>query len=213
MKSDRSDGMPMSPVATPVALNNSTFRAFFDQSPFYAGILATDGTLLDASRVSLDRAGYSKPEVLGKKFWETGWWHGSQKVQSDVRAGFEAAVNGDAFHAELPFYLSDGTERIGELVMSPVLDCDNNVKFVIVTGVDITARVTADSELTVARKRLDSAMIAAELGTYEWDVRSDRLYGDANFARIFSVGLAPREDGSVGPCRSTPHAPTCMLDE
>src|SRR5687768_505448 len=115
MKRDRSERMPMQRVATHVALNSATFRAFFDQSPFYAGILATDGTLLDASRVSLNSAGYSKPEVLGKKFWETGWWHGSEKVQSDVRAGFETAVSGDSFHAELPFYLSDGTERIGEL--------------------------------------------------------------------------------------------------
>lgn len=173
----------------PVALDGATYRAFFDQSPFYAGILDPDGTLIDASRVSLTRAGYAKHEVLGKKFWETGWWHGSREVQDAVRTGFESAVAGRPFEAELPFYLSDGTERIGEVIMSPVLSETGDVQFVIVTGLDVTERLTADRELAAARQRLDSAMIAGELGTYEWNVGEDRLYGDPNFARIFSVAL------------------------
>lgn len=180
-------------------LDGPTYKAFFEQSPFYAGILATDGTLLDASRVSLESAGYSKAEVLGKKFWETQWWHGSKEVQAKVWAGFKLAATGQRFRAELPFYLAGGIERIGEVIMSPVLTDSGEVQFVIVTGVDITDRVTADRELAAARKRLESAMIAGELGTYEWDVGADRLYGDANFARIFSVALdsagsAPLQD-------------------
>src|SRR5215217_6630426 len=76
------------------ALNPDTFRAFFEQSPFYAGILAPDGTLRDASRFSLENSGFSREQVLGKKFWDTGWWHGSKEVQAKVRAGFDAAVSG-----------------------------------------------------------------------------------------------------------------------
>lgn len=181
---------PRAGVSLPV-LDSSTYRAFFDQSPFYAGILDTAGTLLDASRLSLDRAGYAKSDVLGRKFWETGWWHGSEAVRAKVRGGFAAALAGRTFQIELPFYLADGSERVGDLVMSPVFGDAGEVRLVIVTGLDITERVTADRELQVARQRLDSAMIAAEVGTYEWDVGADRLYGDANFAEIFSVKLDP----------------------
>lgn len=167
------------------------FRAFFDHSPFYAGIIAADGTLQEASRVSLERAGYRKEDVLGRKFWETGWWHGSKEVQRRVRAGFEEAVAGRAFTGQLPFYLSDGAERIASLVMAPVPGDDGQVQFVTATGVDITDRIETDAELTAARQRLNAAMIAGELGTYEWDVRANRLFGDANFGRIFSLTCDP----------------------
>ncbi len=42
-------------------------------------------------------------------------------------------------------------------------------------------------------------MIAGEVGTFEWDVYADRLWGDQNFARMFNVqldagGAAPLAD-------------------
>lgn len=33
-------------------------------------------------------------------------------------------------------------------------------------------------------------MIAAELGTFEWDILNDRLFGDENFERLFGVSLS-----------------------
>jgi PAS domain S-box-containing protein len=168
-----------------------TYRAFFVQSPFYAGIIAPDGVLLEANRVSLERAGFRREDVVGRKFWEAGWWQGAADSQRRIQAGFESVAAGGSYFAELPFHLADGTERISDIMMSPVVSDRGQVEFVMVTGTDITARVLADRELAVARQRLDSAMIAAELGTYEWDVGADWLYGDANFARMFSLNVNP----------------------
>jgi PAS domain S-box-containing protein len=61
---------------------------------------------------------------------------------------------------------------------------------------DITEQRELREELIVTRRRVSSALIAGEIGTYEWDVTSDRLWGDANFDRIFGVqrdadGTAP----------------------
>ena len=47
----------------------------------------------------------------------------------------------------------------------------------------------SEAELAEARRRSDAALLAAEMGTFTWDINADRLYGDANFARIFAVAL------------------------
>jgi signal transduction histidine kinase len=46
----------------------------------------------------------------------------------------------------------------------------------------------ADASIDV-RERLDTALLAGEVGTFEWDVQSDRLWGDRSFARMFSITL------------------------
>jgi PAS domain S-box-containing protein len=48
---------------------------------------------------------------------------------------------------------------------------------------------SSEERLAAARRRLDSAMIAGEVGTFEWDIVADRLYGDANFERLFDIAL------------------------
>lgn len=41
------------------------------------------------------------------------------------------------------------------------------------------------------RRRLNSALIAGEVGTFEWDVRTNALFGDRNFCRIFNIQADP----------------------
>jgi PAS domain S-box-containing protein len=43
--------------------------------------------------------------------------------------------------------------------------------------------------LVAARRRLDSALLAGEVGTFEWDIIRQRVWGDGNFARMFGIVL------------------------
>jgi PAS domain S-box-containing protein len=72
---------------------------------------------------------------------------------------------------------------------------DESGRYLIGTAEDITEQKRTREELADARRRVDSALIAAEVGTYEWEVTSDRLWGDANFDRIF--GTTRNEDGTA----------------
>ncbi len=40
-------------------------------------------------------------------------------------------------------------------------------------------------------------MIAAEVGTFEWDVAADRLFGDENFERLFGVNIGPEGSAPI----------------
>jgi PAS domain S-box-containing protein len=52
---------------------------------------------------------------------------------------------------------------------------------------DISERRAAQRALAAATRRIDAGLMAGEVATYTWDVRSDRLWGDKNFARLFGV--------------------------
>ncbi|HEX5660594.1 MAG TPA: PAS domain-containing protein [Polyangiales bacterium] len=57
---------------------------------------------------------------------------------------------------------------------------------------------TVERELQEARTRFELALIAGEVGTFVWEVGSDRVYGDRNFAVLFGVAgpevVAPLAD-------------------
>jgi len=47
----------------------------------------------------------------------------------------------------------------------------------------------AEAALAETRRRLDAALLAGEVGTFQWDIPDDRLWGDRNFGRIFGIPL------------------------
>lgn len=162
--------------------------AFFDSVPFYAGILNPEGRLVEIGRVALEACGYTRTQVIGQLFWESAWWRGCAEAQVVLQQAFARCRNGQAYRATLTYVFADDTKRWVDFSMSPVMDGDRLVQ-AIVLGTDITARVNAEAEVVAVRRRLDSALMTAEVATYEWDVVSDRLFADRNLERIFGVPL------------------------
>ncbi|HEY0372527.1 MAG TPA: PAS domain S-box protein [Thermoanaerobaculia bacterium] len=89
----------------------------------------------------------------------------------------------------------DGAIVWARIHLSPAYD-DETGRYVVGSAEDITEQKRTREELIETRRRVQSALIAGEIATYEWDVTADRLWGDANFDRIFGVsrdadGTAP----------------------
>lgn len=61
---------------------------------------------------------------------------------------------------------------------------------------DITRRKQAEEELRDIRSRMETALAVGAIGTWSWDVQTDRFFGDASLAGLF--GVAP-EDVAGGP--------------
>jgi anti-sigma regulatory factor (Ser/Thr protein kinase) len=57
------------------------------------------------------------------------------------------AAGGEVFREVLPYWVADGSERIVDFVMHPVLDETGFVRFLHPTGIDITERVEAENAL------------------------------------------------------------------
>ena len=168
--------------ALAAAETNAKFRTFFDQGSSFAGVVSLDGTVLEANQSSLDFCGYTRDEVLGQKFWDCGWWHGSDELVAMARAGLSAAAAGTVFRKETPYRIAGGGERMVDLVISPARDDDGRVLFIAITGADITERHRAEAE---------TRRLAAELA--EADRRKTEFL--ATLAHELRNPLAPLRNG------------------
>jgi PAS domain S-box-containing protein len=128
------------------AAANAKFRAFFDQGPLFAGVMALDGTLLEANRPSLEECGYTREEVTGKKFWDCPWWNRSPHLMATIQAGVARAAAGEPFRVETPYFVADGGQRVVDFILLPIRDEAGRVAFLAPTGTDITDRKRAEAE-------------------------------------------------------------------
>jgi PAS domain S-box-containing protein len=158
------------------------FRAVFEQSAVFAGIMTLDGIVIDANRLSLEACGYRQDEVLGRLFWETGWWRASGEVQAKIRAGTEQAAKGIPYTETLPYHWADGTQRIVEFGLHPILNAEGQVIFLHLTGMDVTERKQAERTTGLLAAIVDSsddAIISKNLDGFitSWNRGAERVFG------------------------------------
>jgi PAS domain S-box-containing protein len=136
---------------------NAKFRTFFEQGTYFAGVMNLDGTIIEANRLCLDACGFTREQVIGRKFWDCGWWTPRPALVEMIRTGVAQAVTGEPFRCETPYFIADGSERFVDLTLAPVTDSAGRVLFVAPTGIDITDRKNLADE----RERLLAAERAA----------------------------------------------------
>ncbi len=129
--------------ATEAQRASAKFKALFDQSSAFAGILALDGKVMEANRASLEICGFQPEEIVGRNFWECGWWHGLDAVQSKIQAGIRHAAAGLVYKAVLPYVWADGSQHVVDFAIHPIRDGNGKTIFLHPTGVDITERQEA----------------------------------------------------------------------
>jgi PAS domain S-box-containing protein len=130
-----------------LAAANAKFESVFNQSGIFAGILDTEGNLRDVNVLALDACGYRREDVLDRPFWETPWWRGSEDVKERIRLAVRQAAAGDLFREALPYWTADGSRRIVDFAMHPIVDEAGVVRFLHPTGIDITDRLKAEEAL------------------------------------------------------------------
>ncbi|HEY1784875.1 MAG TPA: ATP-binding protein [Pirellulales bacterium] len=161
---------------------DAKFRAFFEQGPLFAGIMALDGTILEPNRLALDACGYTREQVVGKLFWECPWWNQSPELMDQIKQASAQAAAGQVYRAEMPFYVADGSRRMVDFILLPIKNESGRTLFLAPTGTDITQRHQLENDL---RKS------AAELA--EADRRKDEFL--ATLAHELRNPLAPLRNG------------------
>jgi len=148
---------------------NAKFRAVFDQTTVFSGVLSTEGIVLDANRLCLESCGYRPEEVIGKPYWKTPWWRGSEEVQGKIQRACEQAAKGGRFQEELPFQRADGSERLLQFELHPIRDHRGQVIFLHPTGVDVTdIKRTQENYKTLADNMSQFAWMTDSSGWVLW---------------------------------------------
>ena len=171
-------------VSIPDPLGLSLARAAFEASTEGTVILATDGTVIAANRAFCRLYAVDPLTIVGRHYMSFSedleirrvgeqvghaGWVSSQALQGETVSGVVQLVRN----------LATGTEFFGSYGATPVIE-GGRFFATIVTVEDVTEHVRA-------LQSVESALSAAEVGTYRVDLVEDVLWGDANFARLYGL--------------------------
>ena len=119
-------------------------RTIFATSYTYQGLVALDGTLLDANATSLSGIGATLEDVIGRPFWETPWFTGTPGMPEMVRAAISAVAGGEIVRREIHVNLPVGGWRWFDFQMRPVRDEQGAVVAIVPEAVEVTERRAAE---------------------------------------------------------------------
>jgi PAS domain S-box-containing protein len=148
------------------------YQALFQQTTVFAAVMTADGTIIEANRLCLDVCGYREDEVIGKLFWDCGWWRGHPDAQAKIRAATPLAARGTVYREVLPYLWADGSEHVVDFSLHPIRDGHGKILFLNPTGVDITELKAAEES---NRKLAEALEHEVRLRTAEVEQRTRQL--------------------------------------
>jgi PAS domain S-box-containing protein len=75
--------------------NEAKMRAILESSHLYQGLLSTEGELVFANRTALAGIRAKTSDVIGRPFWETPWFSGTEGAPEAVRTIFARVMRGE----------------------------------------------------------------------------------------------------------------------
>jgi PAS domain S-box-containing protein len=170
------------------------FQQIIEHAPHGKLLVDEEGKLQLVNAKIEELFGYSRDELIGqpiellvpKRF---------HKHHATFRKGFSAEPSPRTMGSgrELFGVRKDGGEFPVEIGLNP-LQTEQGM-MVLGTIVDITKRKEAEDALTAAQSRLSSTLLAGSIGTWTWDIVTDRLSADEFTARMFSLDTAAAAKG------------------
>lgn len=144
------------------------FHAIFDGTYQYLGLLAPDGTLLEANQTALDATGVTRATVIGQPFWEGPWWSDSQATRERIHSAIVEAASGKFVRFEVQVRARDGALIDVDFSIKPVKDERGLVTLLIPEGRDITELKRVQRAETTMLRALaaigeSSALLAHEI--------------------------------------------------
>jgi PAS domain S-box-containing protein len=171
------------------------FRAIFDGTFQFIGLLDTAGTLLEANRTALEAIGAKATDVIGQPFWLTPWWTHSPDLQIQLQQGIIEAAKGQLIRFEAKHFLADGSFVTVDFSLSPITDETGKVIMLIPEGRDISDRKAAEQKIQEQATLLDIATDAIIVRDLEhqiqfWNKGAEFIYG---WSAAEAIGQSTRQ--------------------
>ena len=122
-------------------------RNVLNTLPILVGAMSPEGVLLEANRAALNIASLSASDVIGKSFDKAYWWSYSESSQRQLREAIDSARRGETVRYDARMRIAEGQYMICDFMISPMLDSDGNVSYLISSATDITERKQREEEV------------------------------------------------------------------
>jgi two-component system, cell cycle sensor histidine kinase and response regulator CckA len=165
----------------------------FEHAPIGMAVMATDGTLRRVNRPLAEMLGRIESELVERTLFEL-------VDDEDSRGTLTRALGGRsraAFQFEIRLRRADGHAVIVLFSATLVTNVRREPVHYVCQVLDITERAEAQERLEINEAKLAEAQQIARLGSWEWDLRTDRVTWSDELYRIYGV-RRDRFSGSYG---------------
>lgn len=152
------------------------FRAIFNSTFQFTGLMKPDGTLIEANQTALDFAGIKASEVVKKKLWDAYWWSHSKAAQSKVKDAIQRAASGEFIRYNEEVLGQNESIRTIDFSLKPITDESGNVILLIPEGRDITDLVATQRLLEEAEARWRFAFESTNSGVWDYDADNKHFF-------------------------------------
>jgi PAS domain S-box-containing protein len=160
------------------------FRTLANSMPQLASTVRADGFILWYNQRWYDYTGLT-PEQLEGWGWQS--VHDPAVLPTVLSRWRDAIERAQPFEMEFPLRGADGTFRNFLTRVQPMKDSEGRLVQWFGTTTDVDQLKRIEQSLRVTKARLESTLEASSVGTWTWDIASDRLIADEFTARMFSV--------------------------
>jgi len=161
------------------------FRAIFNQQYQYSALLSADGLVIEVSESVIHGTGVPREEIVGRPLLDAPWWRNVPDARARLQAQFdEARARPGPSHGEGAYETRDGAQRYALNTVTALRDEWGEIEFLLVEGIDITARKQAELALRDSQQQLALALEAGQLGFWDWDVPSGRVQFGGRWASM-----------------------------
>ncbi len=163
------------------------FRAIFDNTFQFVGLLDTAGLLLEANRTALEAIGQPAAAVIGQPFWETPWWAHSPALQLQLQQAIARAATGQLVRFEAQHFLKNGSYITVDFSLSPIMDETGQVIMLIPEGRDISDRKNVELALQDSEARFRTLFTAVPVGIFQADAQGNCCFANPKCLQLMGL--------------------------
>ena len=185
-------------------------RGLIDNLFVYVGVLDLDGVLREINRAPLLLSGFEREQVVNRPLWETPWWV-DEAERGKLKEAIRRAAGGESVRYDAQIdHFGTGPMTI-DIQVAPLREHpDGKISALVMSGVDVSARVRAIADLDRSRHEALATAQRAEADRRVMDtifnaVPAAIILADAkgrllqmNSATRHIWGLAPYSDSVSG---------------
>ncbi len=113
-------------------------QAIFDHTFQFIATLTPEGTLKRVNVSALSFIEQPLGSVIGRKFWDTPWWHGQKEMQPILKQALTQCAKGKFYRKEVSHTNRDGNSIYVDFSLTPIFDKEGEVVLLLAEGRDMT---------------------------------------------------------------------------
>lgn len=160
-------------------------RRVLDSLFAFVGLLAPDGTVIEANRAPLEAAGIALADVRGKKIWDTYWWSHDEAERERVRAAVERAARGEVSRYDLQVRMRGDSRMAIDFMIAPMQNEKGIVTHLVPSAIDVSDRKLSEQALRLSEARFRQVVEAAPDGLAMVDGNGCMALVNGGMERLF----------------------------